>query len=221
VSFGRDRIEAEYRRLGYTKGWSFMGTPEANLKRAKIAIVGLNPGGGGPGDGYAYQGLWDSPGGNAYFIEKWGANDTETPLQGQVRAWHSLLGIGADESLCAQFVPFRSPNWRSLERQQEAVAFAEALWSWVLSITPATLLLTMGKLPAWHLQRLLGARLVGQGFPTGWGRQTIDVYDSPSGRRIVAMPHPSRYTLFNRANGLSAPAEASLRAAAGKPAGPE
>jgi hypothetical protein len=74
------------------------------------------------------------------------------------------------------------------------------------------LFITMGKLAGWHIADLLGGRLVAQ-LPTGWKRQTIDVYDSPSGRRVVAMPHPSRFRLFNRGD-ASEVAEQSVRAGA-------
>lgn len=170
--------------------------------------------GGGPRDDYKYHGSWDSPNGNAYFLEKWGANGGETSIQRQVRAWHTLLGLDADESFCAQFVPFRSPDWASLSRKEEAVGFATRLWAWTLSMSPASLLVSMGKLPANYLSRLLDARHIAQ-LPTGWGKQTIDVWEAASGRRIIAMPHPSRYTLFDRVNGASDVAEASLRVAAG------
>lgn len=43
-------IQTEYDRLGYTMGWAFAMTPVANLARAYLVLVGLNPGGseGGP-----------------------------------------------------------------------------------------------------------------------------------------------------------------------------
>lgn len=213
-SFNWDAIETKCKQLGYPSGWTLMATPDSTLREAKVAFVGLNPGGGGPGDDYAYSGLWDSPGGNAYFTERWGPNDTETPIQRQIRAWHELLELEASDSLCAQFVPFRSPNWSTLDRKDEALDFARDLWRWILTVSPATLFVTMGKLPAHYLAELLDGKHVAQ-LPTGWGTNMIDVWDSPSGRRVVGMPHPSRYRLFGRGNGASSIAEASLGSAAG------
>lgn len=218
MTFTRETIQAEYERLGYSKGWTFMGVPEANIGRARVVIVGLNPGGGGAGDGYAYQGIWDLPAGTGYFDERWGPDDSFSPIQLQVKAWHSSLKIEPEDSLCAQFVPFRSPNWSSLQRKDEAIDFSNRLWTWLLSETPASLFITMGKLPAHYLSLLIDARPVARNLPTGWGKQTIDVYDSPSGRRIIAMPHPSRFTLFCR-GAASEIAEASFRCAAGSKAG--
>jgi hypothetical protein len=71
----------------------------------------------------------------------------------------------------------------------------------------------MGKLPARYLADLMGAKWVAR-LPTGWGRQMIDVYDTPAGKRIIAMPHPSRYRIFGRSGGISDTAEKSFRAAA-------
>lgn len=208
TSFDRLAVEAEYRRLGYSKGWSFLGTPERILRTASVGLVGLNPGGGGAGDAFEYAGVWDVPG-NGYFDERWGPGASFSPIQLQVHKWYELLGLAPHEAFCAQFVPFRSPSWTSLTRKEDALAFATRLWSWVLETSPATLFVTMGKKPAEHLSRLLDGRRIAH-LPTGWGSQTIDVWDTPGGRRIVAMPHPSRHRLFNRANGSSELAKSSF-----------
>lgn len=210
--FNRDVVQAEYERLGYSRGWSFMGTPERALREARVAFVGLNPGGGGETDTYEYGGLWDFPEGNAYFDERWGPNASETAIQRQIWRWHEMVGLGPHESLCAHFIPFRSPDWHSLEHKDEALAFGQRLWNWVLGVSPASLFVTMGKEPARQLAVILKARHVAQ-LPTGWGQQMIDVRDSADGRRVVGMPHPSRYALFGRGGSASELAEQSFRAA--------
>ncbi|HEX6072450.1 MAG TPA: hypothetical protein VFY95_05525 [Sphingomicrobium sp.] len=207
-------IEAEYRSLRLQRGWTFMGTSDRTLREARVAFVGLNPGGGGPNDNYDYSGIWAVETGNGYFDERWGPNGTQTTIQKQVQQWHKIIGVGPYQSFCANFVPFRSQNWISLVPKTEVLAFAKRLWAWVLDESPASLFVTMGKRPAHHLADLLEAKHVAQ-FPTGWGRQTIDVWDAPDGRRVVGMPHPSRYALFCRSGDASEIAEASLRAATG------
>jgi hypothetical protein len=112
VTITADTIVAKYRALGYQKGWGFIACPEQRLHDAAVAIVGLNPGGGGADDAFAYGEMWDTPEGNAYFRQKWGKGGGETPIQGQVCAWHHVLGLSEDETLCAQFIPFRSPGLR-------------------------------------------------------------------------------------------------------------
>lgn len=212
--FSASDIDQAYADLGHEYGWSFMATPAERLRSARVAIVGLNPGGGGPGDTYHYGHFWDSVGENAYFDEKWGPDDTDSPLQVQVKEWHRLLELEPNDPLCIQFVPFRSPSWNSLPEKEKSLEFSRSLWKWVLEVSPATLFVTMGKLPAVYLADFMEARHFAQ-LPTGWGRQLIDVYDAPSRRQIIAMPHPSRYRLFCRAGGASDLAEHSFRTATG------
>ena len=132
--FSAATIEAEYQRLGGTKGWTFLMCPEARVATADVAFVGLNPGGGGDADIYVYGGSWDVLGGNAYSIERWGPDETDTPIQTQVKAWHRVLVRGPDDTLCAQFVPFRSPDWERLSAcKVEALAFSRDLWRWLLA----------------------------------------------------------------------------------------
>jgi hypothetical protein len=214
TGFDREAVEAEYKRLGYRSGWTFLGTPEHTLHNARVGFVGLNPGGGGPSDPYEYGGLWDVPSGNGYFDERWGPHGSYSPIQVQVQKWYELLGLQPTDAFCAQLVPFRSPNWTSLNRKNDALAFASKLWAWVFEVSPAILFVTMGKQPAQLLAGLLGGKHVAR-LPTGWGSQTIEVWESPSGRRVVGMPHPSRHTLFNRPKGSSRLAEASFRQATG------
>lgn len=210
--YSAEDIEKAYDDLGHQHGWSFMGTPAERLLTAKVALVGLNPGGGGEGDTYEYGHFWGSRGENAYFDEKWGPNNTDNPIQTQIKEWHRLLGLAPSDSLCIQFVPFRSPDWNRLQKKDASIEFSKSLWRWVLSASPAHLFVTMGKLPAFYLAELMSARLIAQ-LPTGWGKQMIDVYDSPEGRRIVAMPHPSRFRIFGRAGDASDLAIESFRAA--------
>lgn len=212
--FTKADIQTEYERLGYELGWTFMMSPEQSLKDATIALVGLNPGGGRSIADRDFGSIWDCPRGNAYFTERWGPDNTKTPIQHQIKAWHDALDVGGHETFCAQFVPFRSPDWAALPRKSDALAVAGRLWSWALTVSPASLFITMGKLTGQYLGEFLEGRVVAT-LPTGWGDATIDVWDSPSGRRVVSMPHPSRYRLFGRSGHNSDIAEASLRIAAG------
>lgn len=187
----RNIVRAKYEELGFTKGWSFLACPEARLRDAKIAIVGTNPGGGGEGDEWIYDQIWSVEDYNAFY-------DEPTKHRAQVRLWHKSIPVWPDETLCAQFIPFRSPDLARLDRQTEAIAFARDLWRWVLDRSPAKLFITMGELPAIHLVDLLGAQPVVENQPTHWGKTTIDVFDSRQGHRIIRMPHPSRYGVIGR-----------------------
>ena len=204
-------IQSAYDVLGHEWGWSFLGGPEAQLYTAEAVIVGLNPA-RAQGDSLTdYGAHWDVPDGNIYFSKDWSGTGDYSPLQNQLLRWHELLELGPEQTIGANFVPFRSRSWAELACPKESVQFANKLWADVLNVTSAPLFITMGKSSARHLAEPLGAKLVAH-LPSGWGNHTIDVYDSPSGRRIVAMPHPSRFKLFGR-DEASETAEASFLAA--------
>lgn len=211
LSIGADEIQAEYTALGHKWGWSFLAGQESQLYTAETIIVGLNPARASGDSVQDYGFHWDVPEGNIYFSKEWGGADDYTPLQTQLLRWHELLGLDSTQTIGANFVPFRSRNWAELASPKESVQFAQKLWRDVIAVTSASLFITMGKDAAWHLAQVLEAKSFAH-LPTGWGKQTIDVYDAPDGRRIVAMPHPSRYRLFGRGD-LSKTAEASFASA--------
>lgn len=214
LSLEKADIDAEYDRLKFGHGYSFLLCDEARLTDADVAIVGLNPGGREDFDGY--QKNWATSG-NAYFDERWADNDTKySPLQTQIHIWHDLAGVKFDQSLCAQFVPFRSQDWAKLHdgksRKEEALAFSRRLWRSVLEVSAATKFITMGKVAGVEIASLVEAKF-DRSLPTGWGGSKMDVYLAKDGRRVIAMPHPSRYRIFGREQGLSDVAVKSFREA--------
>lgn len=211
LSIRADEIQEAYASLGHKWGWSFLAGPEAQLYTAETVIVGLNPARAQGDSLQDYGSHWDVPEGNVYFSKKWGGGEEYTRLQTQLMRWHELLHLGPTQTIGANFVPFRSRSWAELASPKQSIYFAETLWEDVVSVTPAHLFLTMGKEAAWYLARALGAKSFAH-LATGWGKQTIDVYHAPGDRRIVAMPHPSRFGLFGR-GALSRTAEDSFVAA--------
>jgi hypothetical protein len=202
-------IQREYERLEYQLGWSFLLCPQARLDDAKVAIVGLNPGGSDVGDGQ-----WDAPEGNVFYTQHWGRSGREhSPIQQQVQAWHACLGLEPDTTLPAEFIPFRSRSEATLNRYSEAVAFGRTLWRWMLQRSVTTTFLCMGNRVCFELVQLTEAKRMAS-YPTAWGGQVIERWQDNAGRRIIRMPHPSRYHLFGRANAMrSEIACVSLRAA--------
>lgn len=205
-------IAAEYEKLGYGLGWTFMMTPAARLRDAKVCLVGLNPGGKEPG-----AAIWSCEDGNAYHVgTDWGASGVL--LQRQVQEMARLLGLGPDDYFAAQFIPFRSPDRRSLARGSEAARFGRELWTWVMETSPARLFLCLGHEVTEHLVDISNAKeRSGPPLRTGWGNTTIGCFDTSENgarwRTIVRLPHLSRYRIFGRSNGLSEQAERSLREA--------
>jgi hypothetical protein len=187
-------IEAEHDRLGLSLGWRFLMCPEARLDDADVAIVTLNPCGN-----RRFDTEWSQERGNAYVIESWsGASSGADSLQQQVQRLCALLGRRTDNVLAATFVPFRSPDWKSLPRQKEAVAFSKELWKWALTRSPAKLFICVGKnVVGVELADLMGARQL-PSMPSFWGDHTIDRYQTSDGRIIIALPHLGRFKLFGQ-----------------------
>lgn len=116
--------------------------------------------------------------------------------------------------MLAEFIPFRSRSEATLERYADAVAFGRELWRWLIERSAATTFLCMGNRVFEELSWLTGAARFAT-YSTCWGAQRIELWLDPAGRRIVRMPHPSRYRLFGRADIVkSEVACQSLRAAA-------
>lgn len=206
-----DAIDDVYESLGHQWGWSFLAGPESQLYEAETVIVGLNPARAKGDRREDYGGHWDVPEGNIYFNRRWGGGDDYSRLQKQLIRWHELLDLGPTQTIGANFVPFRSRNWAELASPTQSVQFADVLWRDVVAVTPARLFIAMGKDAAWYLARTLGADPIAH-LDAGWGKQVIDVYQAPGGRRVVAMPHPARFGLFGR-GAISGAAESSFAAA--------
>ena len=187
-------IETEYHRLGYDRGWRFMMCPQANISSAKLLVITLNPGGSG-----VHGTTWSHEAGNAYCIESWGEIEAgKAKLQRQMQSMYDFLGVGPEEVFTANYVPFRSPTWQDLGRKPEAMAFAEYLWAWLKPKIQFEMAVCIGKdEPAKSLAKLFGAKLEAT-VEIGWGKVTADRYRLPDRRMLVALPHLSRFSVFDR-----------------------
>lgn len=209
-----DDIQSEYEKLGFQRGWTFMMTKKDRLLDASVCLVGLNP--GGTHDGEA---IWSCEEGNAYHTEKWGKGGKNySALQRQVHELEKVLDLNPNVYFAAQFVPFRSPDWRGLAEAAEATAFSQKLWSWVLSQSPATRFICLGKVAALRIAGLIDGAVKETHYKTGWGSVTIGQFVGDDGRVVIRLPHLSRYGLFGRTSGQSAIANESLKKAFGQPA---
>jgi hypothetical protein len=110
--------------------------------------------------------------GNAYRLERRGANGTPSQIQVQIwllyEALADQLNVSSaglmDETLAAHFCPFRSAAWDSLHNGAESIAFSRELWWSILEIARPSVLLCLGD-SARHLEDILrrrGSRRVGQ-----------------------------------------------------------
>ena len=196
-------IESEYKRLGYRLGWRFLMAPAATLRPGtQTLVLTLNPAGDWEPPDHPRA---HCPNGSAYRLEAWpkgGPNSFRQPpggarLQVQVQKLFRWLDEEIDEAPTGCFVPFRSPSWEELPRQDEALSSAKALWAPVLSALRPRLILCIGTNIAFsNVCHLIGAS-EGQSFPTGWGTCTAKTA-STDYTKVIGLPHLSRFPIFGR-----------------------
>ncbi len=198
--------QRESDRLGYCLGWRILTCPTRNMNTARLILVALNPGGNRP----------EPPkisveDGNAYERESW---KNQAPgrqqLQKQVIRMIELCGQRPADILSGYFVPFRSPGWNDLNHKEEAVRHSVPFWSSLLSTSPAELVISFGHQVAENLRDVdyknpLTVR------PAGWGSMKIKTFQLGQSKKLISLPHLSRFGLFNRPKSEAAFCEA-LRA---------
>ncbi len=196
------KIRDAYREFGYRSGWTFMMCPRECLSGAKVLLVGLNPG-GGPVPGATncnggYEEAWDCREGNSYWHSDWGKGEGKEPLQQQVQKLMGAINVQDSKLFAALLVPFRSQNWASLERKNDALNFSRGLWRWVFAQNPSfDLIFTLGHDAGIEMAKLFDDVQKPEWRPCGWGKETIGRYNAGA-RTIISLPHLSRYKIFGR-----------------------
>ncbi len=192
-----DSIDTECSRLGHKLGWRFLTCPKGNIESASIALVTINPG----GDKY-FPPMWSVENGSAYVVETWkdrAADGTER-LQIQVQQMFQTIPVAPENILSGYLVPFRSKDWKSLENKQASLEFGLGLWREVFrQAEKIETVIAFGKQMTPHMSKLLHANANPKAeFCAGWGEQKIDLYECAGQRRLIVVPHLSRYAIFGR-----------------------
>jgi hypothetical protein len=204
-------IETAYEKLGHDLGWRFLYSPANTIgPDTRMVFLGLNPGGS------HYEAPVPSvEEGNAYRIEHWGKDGGHNGLQTQVHRLYEILArkVGQqsapklmDQTLTANFCPFRSPNWKSLSRKRESVRFSHELWFSVLDRVSPSVIICLSDMPFDYVESVLlarGFRIIEKIKPlTGWGDVTYSQakYSSLDEKEVlmVRLPHLSRYKIFGK-----------------------
>lgn len=208
------KIGDAYRTLGHDQGWSYLYTPRRTLhKSARFLFMGLNPGGEGTLESTALS----TEAGNAYHHDvenNWIGNGQASPLQQQVMLFYSLLASRMnypdarrlmDESLAANFCPFRSKSWMDLKEREKTISFCKDLWSGILINTRITTIVCMSSIVHKHMTALIleadGKLLKEKSDRVEWGNVTYSISQFTTANRnitIVRLPHLSRYKIFGR-----------------------
>lgn len=198
-----DVIEREYQarlRLYPDQAleWRLIYSPRRVLSGARVAFIGLNPGGRFVDPAH---GKFSCEAGSAYRkeVENWLPSSA---LQDQVLALFERLGVAPEDVLAGNLVPFRSPSEKSLAGTSDAIAFGRNLWSEILRKISPEVVVTMGSTANHEVSNLLGVRQV-EAYATGWGSQTASRGSFPGGTWI-GLPHLSRFTIMKRSASQSA-----------------
>jgi hypothetical protein len=206
-------IDAAYKRLGHTLGWRFLSVSKRVLDSpVKVALITLNP----AGDSIPPDHPWEScEAGVSYLVERWGgAPPGESKLQIQVREMFKMLGqlIRFDDSherlmaqsLISHLVPFRSPRFAELPRQEESLDVGRRIWARLLPRVAPRLVICLGRKAQSELRALIPHVLTTQRqnmrtLATGWGDYTVDIekFAGANGTtRLLYLPHLSTWSLF-------------------------
>jgi hypothetical protein len=137
---------------GRPLGWRLLYSPRSVLEGARVAFIGLNPGGSTVDPEH---GVFSSERGSAYRrdIENWG---TSSQLQDQVLELFRRLNVSPEEVLAGNLVPFRSPSEATLEDAPGAIAFGRTLWAEILKTARPSIVVSMGGMPTGRSLDFLG-----------------------------------------------------------------
>lgn len=194
AAYLKNLIEDRYRKLDYRLGWRLLYSPESVIDGARIALVGLNPGGSfAPADHAEFA----MPAGSAYVVESWAGHPPGcAPLQRRVCSLLEHLGVSPEEVLAGNLVPFRSPSWRALPNKRAARSFGAELWSDLIDRAQPELVICMGGEARRAIKKVLDVRSA-ERVPLAWGKVAGEV-GSFSGGRFVGLPHLSRFGVVDR-----------------------
>lgn len=182
-------------------GWRLLYSPRRVLEGARVAFIGLNPGGSTIDPDH---GVFSSERGSAYRreVEAWGAS---SQLQDQVLELFRRLNVSPEEVLAGNLVPFRSPSEATLADAPGAIAFGRTLWSGILKTARPSVVVSMGGTANREVARLLAVSGV-RSYPVGWGAYTASRGRFADGTWI-GLPHLSRFAIMKRAPSQAALAE--------------
>jgi hypothetical protein len=169
----------------------FYNTPAVIQPNAGMLIIGMNPGGNGPGRSYvsAHKNDWVSD-----------KHKSTTAWQHLFKgvfgdAWRAVLEVSPTTNFCA----FRTPH--ESELPEWAYELSRGLWhSYLLpALTPRRLFIC-SKTASYHLTpaitKLYGRCLGRESLPVGEHNGTVEIWTHLRGSVVVA-PHPSRWTVNN------------------------
>lgn len=173
-------------------GWRFLYSPKRVLSDAKVAFLGVNPGGSTLNPNH---GVFSAELGSAYRrdIEEWGKSSS---LQDQAMALFQRIKVVPEDVLAGNLVPFRSPDESGIKKDKAAIAFGTKLWHRVFAQTRPPLIITMGQLTNLTISGVLGVQSI-ETYPVGWGSFCAS-RGTFNGGTWIGLPHLSHFKIMKR-----------------------
>jgi hypothetical protein len=207
------KIRRSYCGLGHKLGWRFLYSPAKTFSsKTRIWLIGTNPGGC-----HFERSKPSVEKGNAYRVEPWDGGRLN-PLQKQVCAFYSIVSKAIpgsdfatlmDETLSANFVPFRSASWAKLRQKRTSIQFARSIWAEILAFIRPDVIVTMGSEIMRQIDSLLeasGSSVRARSISCDWGAVKYRLGSTTIfGKKVllIGLPHLSRFRIFNRSKGNS------------------
>ena len=190
------RIHAAYKCSGNNDGWGIFASPKKTLNEARIAFLGLNPGGEGFPESSRHH-HFARRSGSAFVDDDWGCEPGEHPLQKQVRKLFKKIEVKPEDVLAGNFVPFRSPRWKYLKEKKFALRFGEEIWEDILRRARPRLVIGMAAPIFPSLCRIFNVKNT-QPVLVGWGRCKGEWARFDGNGLLVRIPHLSTFKIMNR-----------------------
>ncbi len=196
-------IDEACQTLGHQLGYRFLLTSRENFS-SEVLYLGLNPGGNFIPDNHPQDSCESGP---AHLTENWDPKSQpgKSPLQVQMNKLFCTLNKVIpgchdwnNEALLAYFIPFRSPDFASLIAKRESIRFSLDLWAELLKSIKPKLIICLGNEVSSNLTKIYGIAAASHVEKLNWGTSTGTVNIYKDGRRILRLPHLSRYKIFSR-----------------------
>lgn len=186
------QLDSLSKQFKFTEGFKLLYCPWQRISDARVAFISLNP--GKAPKNIDLRTVEDTHG-NSYLVER---ATTRSPLNEQFLAMCSFLNRDPEQILTGAFFPFRSGKWQDLDAIQIEAGLSFCRPFWKSAITEnCELVIVLSNFVAKQVVDLLDGKLEAE-IPSGWGTTKLRRYISPSGTRVIQLPHLSTFRLFSR-----------------------
>lgn len=204
-------INTEYSSNANDLGWRFLQSSRKTLEENNgILLITSNPGGS-----KSSEPVESCENGCAYISESWRGKPSGTSkLQVQVQLLFKEIAERLEienykelieSSVCAHFIPFRSPSLKLLKEQDRSISFSKRLWKKILSNLQFRLIICLDKNTYKNLTVILlelsYKNLETKDYPIAWGNYKASVANFEKGNDRISLlwfPHLSTFSIFGR-----------------------